>query len=458
MSMLDDRYELLRVIGRGGAADVYAATDQVLGRDVAVKVLRAVSADDSDRQRFIAEARTLAALDHPHLMTVLDAGADGDRLYLVLSLIEGRSLGERPREPMPLKEVAAILAQIADALAYAHDQGVIHRDVKPGNVLVDDDGYAWLGDFGISRVVGEAVRHTETGKLIGTAAYLAPEQVRGTELSAAADVYSLGLVALELITGVLSYPGPPVEAALARLSTQPDVPAYLPKGWSDLLRAMTAQEPHLRCTASECAAALRSLADGQDPVTSVAAYGPPTEAMDAPYAPSGTRPRRRRMLGVVAVAVAALIASGVVLSGGDADPDPSPPQIPAGVAANLRQPLTALHSAVTPELVEELPSLPAILDRLDEAMSGQQYRRARTQLADLVETVEFAQENQVVDDSAAEQLLAAAAALRAALPAPAPRPTTSPTATPGGDSSGSGDSKPPDRKKGGKKKGGGKGR
>lgn len=456
--MLDDRYELLRVIGRGGAADVYAATDQVLGRDVAVKVLRAVSADETDRQRFIAEARTLAALDHPHLMTVLDAGADGDRLYLVLSLVEGRSLGERPREPMPLREVAAVLAQVADALAYAHDQGVIHRDVKPGNVLVDDDGNAWLGDFGISRVIGEAVRHTETGKLIGTAAYLAPEQVRGAELTAAADVYSLGLVALELITGVLNYPGPPVEAALARLSTQPDVPAYLPKGWSDLLRTMTAPEPQARCSARECASALRSLADGQDPVTSVVEYGPPTEAMDAPYAPSRTR--RRRILGVVAIAVAALIASGVVLSDGDADPDPSSRQIPAGVPADLRQPLIALHSAVTPQLMEELPSLPAILDQLDEAISRQQFRRARTQLADLVETVEFAQENQVVADSAAERLLAAAAALGEAFPAPAPQPTTSPTPTSdGSDRSGPGDSqKNQDKKDPGKKKPGGKGR
>ena len=124
----------------------------------------------------------------------------------MLTLIEGRSLSQRRGEEMPLTRVAAIGAQVADALAYAHEEGVVHRDVKPGNVLVDDEGHAWLGDFGISRMIGEAVRHTETGKLIGTAAYLAPEQVRGTELTPATDIYSLGLVLLELITGEVSTP------------------------------------------------------------------------------------------------------------------------------------------------------------------------------------------------------------------------------------------------------------
>ena len=428
-------------------------------------MLRAHSASETDRLRFVSEARTLAALDHPHLMTVLDAGADDDQLYLVLTLIEGRSLSERRGEPTPLAEVAAVGAQVADALAYAHDQGVIHRDVKPGNVLVGEDGYAWLGDFGISRMVGEAVRHTETGKLIGTAAYLAPEQVRGTELSPAADVYSLGLVLLELITGEVNYSGAPVEAALARLSNGPDIPADLPVDWQRLLRRMTALEPGDRISALECTTALRDLAEGRVPAlvalpatgpmpTSEA--GPPTELMAAPYA--ADRPRRQWLLGAVGAVAVALISLGVVLNGGEAEPDPDVPtySLPSGVAPSLREPLRELHDAVTPEVVEDLPSLTAILDRVDAAVASQRYERTRRQLADLVDTVGFGLENQVVDEAAADQVLAAAAALKAALPkAPTPSATPAPTKT--GSTGGGDDGDKGKGKGGGKKKPGGKG-
>lgn len=489
--VLDDRYELQRVIGRGGTADVYQAIDQTLGREVAVKMLRAHSASETDRVRFISEARTLAALDHPRLMTVLDAGADGDQLYLVLSLIDGRSLSELRGEAMPLSRVAAVGAQIADALAYAHDQGVIHRDVKPGNVLVGEEGHAWLGDFGISRVVGEAVRHTETGKLIGTAAYLAPEQVRGTELTPAADIYSLGLVLLELVTGEVSYPGPPVEAALARLSNGPDIPADLPLDWQRLLRRMTALEPGDRFAAAECATALHSLAEGREPAMSplvavpvpatvpapaaapapptvrapatvpapVADGGPPTELMASPFAAGPAR--RRWLLGAVGTVVAALISVGVVLNGGEAEPDPAPDPIPAGLAPGLRAPLSGLHDALTPEVMKALPSLAATLERLDGAIANERFKRARGQLAELEETVEFGLENQVVDETAAERVLAAAAALEDALPAPrTASPTTTPTppgSTTGAGQGGSGDQADQgDRGKGAGKKGPGK--
>lgn len=457
--VLDDRYELTRVIGSGGSADVYQATDQTLGREVAVKMLRAHSASETDRARFVSEARTLAALDHPRLMTVLDAGADGDQLYLVLSLIEGRSLSQRRGEEMPLSRVAAIGAQMADALAYAHDQGVIHRDVKPGNVLVGDDGHAWLGDFGISRMVGDAARHTETGSLIGTAAYLAPEQVRGTELTPAVDIYSLGLVLLELVTGEVAYPGPPVEAALARLSNGPDIPADLPVDWQRLLRRMTALEPGDRFSAAECAAALHVLADGHEPAMAALATGPATELMAAPYGPDrADRTRRTWLLGAVGAIVAALISVGVVLNGGEAEPDPQVDPVPAGVAVSLREPLRELHDQVTPALVDALPSLAATLDRVDGAIVSKLYERARAQLADLVATVEFGLENQVVDEAETAQLLAAAAALEAALPkAPTPSATATPTTSPtsGGEQAdpGKGDGKKPP----GKKKPGGKG-
>jgi serine/threonine protein kinase len=358
--LLDDRYTLESVIGRGGSADVYRATDLVLGRAVAVKVLRAVTATEADRARFVDEARTLAALDHDNLVTVLDAGTDADQPYLVMTLINGRSLGERPRGAiMPLSDVAGVGAQVADALAYAHEQGVIHRDVKPSNVLMAEDGHVWLADFGISRLVGETAHHTETGKLIGTAAYLAPEQVQGGTLTPVIDVYALGLVLLELITGQLAYPGPPMEAALARLLNEPDLPVELSPPWQRLLRKMTALEPGERYTAERSAEELRALAYGLDPVDVVPIVvvqplppgdsqqdlGLETELMDQPSAGRARRPRRG-LLGAAAAAVGALILIAIVLAAGDETSRPPGDQVPAGVPTELREPLQDLHDAV----------------------------------------------------------------------------------------------------------------
>jgi tRNA A-37 threonylcarbamoyl transferase component Bud32 len=461
VSVLDDRYELRDVIGRGGTADVYSATDNLLGREVAVKVLRSVSATESDRQRFVSEARTLAALDHPNLVTVLDAGIDSDELYLVLTLITGQSLGDRPREPMPLDEVAAIGAQLADALAYAHDNGVVHRDVKPSNVLVAEEGQVWLADFGISRVIGEAVRYTETGKLIGTAAYLAPEQVQGTAITPAADVYSLGLVLLELITGRLAYPGPPVEAALARLTNSPAVPDDLPKAWRQLLTRMTALEPGERYTADCCAAELRALAADPEPTRVIVPDDRPTALMDVPFA--DVRRRRTSLLAAAVAALLVLIVSGLVLIGRNTDQDRpraglpaevAAAEIPPGVAPALRKPLQALHDAVQAIPGDTLPSVAVTVRRIDGAITRHEYKRARVQLASLVDTVEVAQANHLVADSVAKRLLGAAADLRTALLAAEQRATsaTRTTAPAGGDNTTG-----PAKKKPGKKKSPGKG-
>lgn len=459
--VLNDRYELGDVIGRGGTADVYSATDQVLGREVAVKVLRASSATETDRQRFVSEARTLAALDHPNLLSALDAGMDGDELYLVMPLIGGESLGDRPSGPLPLGRVAAVGEQIANALAYAHEQGVIHRDVKPGNLLVGEEGHIWLADFGVSRVVGQTVRYTETGKIIGTAAYLAPEQVQGTAVTPAADVYSLGLVLRELITGELTYPGPPVEAALARLTTSPPLPPDLPKRWRHLLQKMTALEPGERCSAIDCAAELRDLASDADSRRALAPEDRSTALMDAPYADADRR--RRSRFATAAGALLVLIVSGIVLIGRNGDPDrqqdrfPSDPaaaHLPAGVPPALREPLQALHDAVQAAPADRLPSLAVTLRRVDGAVVRHEYPQARARLAELVQTVEVARANQLVEKPVAERLLAAAAGLRAALLAAAPRATsttgtvspTTPPSTGGDDRSGRGQQNKPDDK------------
>lgn len=246
--LLDGRYELGAVIGRGGMADVHRATDVRLRRAVAVKLFRA------ETQRSSSEARLLAALSHPGLVTVYDAAPEHDRPYLVMQLVEGPTLRRRLDLDGALApgEAARLGARLADALAYVHAHGIIHRDMKPANVLLDRDGTCFLTDFGIARALGSA-RQTSTGHCVGTAAYLAPEQLRGEPVGPPADVYALGLVLLECLTGSTEYDGSDVEAAVARLSRPPRLPAWLPPAWTATLAAMTAGDPSQRPPAADCA-------------------------------------------------------------------------------------------------------------------------------------------------------------------------------------------------------------
>ena len=221
-----DRYRLGPLLGRGGGADVFQADDLTTGRPVAVKVLRGASA--TDLRRFEYEAETLRRLDHPAIVRMCDDGEHEGVPYLVLDLVDGESLATRLENgPLPDDEARAMGARLAGALAYAHSLGVVHRDVKPGNVLFDEAGAAHLTDFGIARLT-DMTAITSTGFVIGTAAYLSPEQVTGSVATPASDVYALGLVILEALTGERAYPGAPSEAALARLQRSPEIPAAVP--------------------------------------------------------------------------------------------------------------------------------------------------------------------------------------------------------------------------------------
>jgi eukaryotic-like serine/threonine-protein kinase len=254
------RYALGDLLGRGGMAQVFRADDRVLDRPVALKMLRDSTGDDTDRLRFVREATTLAQLSHRGLVMLLDAGIDEERPFIVLELVEGPSLARTLNEsgPLDIGTVADIGVQLADALAYAHSRGVVHRDVKPGNVLLGPEGRVKLADFGIARLIGDNVRHTRTGEAIGTAAYLAPEQVTGEPVTGCADTYSLGLLLLEALTGEQAYPGAPTEAALARLSRPPSMPAWLPAGWQALLAEMTRLRPDERPDLAEVSERLRN--------------------------------------------------------------------------------------------------------------------------------------------------------------------------------------------------------
>jgi serine/threonine protein kinase len=321
------RYLLGTLLGRGGMADVYRAQDRTLGRDVAVKMLRERTADPSDRERFVAEARTLARLNHPNLVTILDAGTDEEHPYLVLELVTGPSLAEALRESgngLPFAEVARIGAQLAAALAHCHAAGIVHRDVKPGNILLAPGGRALLTDFGIARLLDDSVLHTRTGFTIGTASYLAPEQVRGDHLTPAVDLYSLGLVLIEAGTGRRSYTGTPVEAAMARLHRRPEIPAGMPPALGGVLHALTDSDPVLRPSATEAAATLTKAVPGPStpattgslPVTGAmqlprATAPEPPEAAEPGPATTATKRRRTPVLLVGAAAAALAVALGV---------------------------------------------------------------------------------------------------------------------------------------------------
>lgn len=248
-------------------SSVYTARDENLGRDVALKLFAPQAADADELKRQEAEIKLLATLNHPSLVTLFDAGVDTrvpdqPRPFLTMELVEGQDLRGRLRHsPVPLEELAVIGAGIADALAYVHGLGIIHRDIKPANILLvqvrpGEPVRPKLTDFGIARIV-DGTRLTATGTMVGTAAYLSPEQAMGSPLSPATDIYSLGLVLLECIKGTVEFPGSAVESAVARLHRAPVIPEDLPEEWQHLLSSMTAIQPQERPSAADLETALR---------------------------------------------------------------------------------------------------------------------------------------------------------------------------------------------------------
>lgn len=366
--VLDDRYRLDEQIGSGGMADVYRATDELLNRAVAVKVLRE-AAEPSFRERFTAEARILASLNHPGLVTLLDAGILGDRLYLVMALADDSTLSERiATGPLDPAEVKTIGIQLAHALAYAHGEDVVHRDVKPSNILLCGDGRALLADFGIARLVGNTEHHTKTGDAIGSPAYLAPEQVAGEELTPAVDIYSLGLVLLEALTGRRAYTGSQIEAAMARLTAGPALPTSLDPGWRALLARMTHREPGDRPTAAEVADELAiatatdaapslSMAEDEDvdedagEVTMespLPAVGPVERETGYVAAPPPGRSIGRWVLVAATVLALVFVAVLIATQRGGSSANPVQP-VPSGVPTRLVEPLQDLHQTIEGE-------------------------------------------------------------------------------------------------------------
>ncbi|WP_217552387.1 serine/threonine-protein kinase [Streptomyces sp. GbtcB6] len=257
--LIAGRYRLKTAIGRGAMGEVWRAYDEMLGRPVAVKLLIAQNADPTAAARFRLEAQTAGRLQHPHVVGVVDFGEQEGRLFLVMELVEGDSLHRVLAQmgSLPAEEVARIAAQAAAGLAVAHEQGIVHRDIKPGNLLLDAVGSVKIGDFGIARFMddpGGAL--TATGQIVGTSLYIAPERALGQPAGPPSDVYSLGCVLYQLLTGKPPFHADsPIAVLHHHLDTAPVPPRELgiglPPAFENYLLGLLAKRPEDRPTARQ---------------------------------------------------------------------------------------------------------------------------------------------------------------------------------------------------------------
>jgi serine/threonine protein kinase len=235
-------------------SDVYEAFDERNDTTVALKIVR--SGDPEFVRRLTQEARALESFEHPGLIRLLDTGLAGDDAYLVMEFIDGPTLAESLHKgPLSAPETAALGARLADALAYVHERGIVHRDVKPSNILQSSTGEAWIGDFGIAQL-HDATTLTAAGTALGTVVYMAPEQLEGGQVGPSADIWSLGIVLLECLTGMRVYQGSPSEIVASRMAGPVPVPKDLPVPWKLVLGAMLDFRPEQRLSGAQVATLL----------------------------------------------------------------------------------------------------------------------------------------------------------------------------------------------------------
>lgn len=389
--ILAGRYELTGRLGSGGMAAVWHARDRTLARDVAVKLLHPSLAEiPAYSERFRREARNAAALSHPNIVAIYDTGTDDDTPYIVMELVEGTSLHEllRSRGPLPVERTARVGRAVLAALAHAHARGLVHRDVKPGNVLIASDGTMKVADFGIAKGLAEATELTQTGTLIGTASYLSPEQAGGGRATASSDLYALGCLLYECLAGSPPFSGdnPVAVAVQHRQAPVPSIRDRRPDVPQDLAAALEralAKDPAARFSSAggmDAAIAATGLAEAPDRPAELAATtvdlsgastaavhrgAEPTERIGAgATTPLPSKPpppdrvgRALRILGVaLLLAAAAWLVAFAFTSGnrGTSPPDTSPsptssPVAPGAVGSPEPSPTPSPSPTPTPE-------------------------------------------------------------------------------------------------------------
>src|SRR5919199_4422345 len=333
-TLFDGRYRIMRKLGTGGMANVYLAEDQELGRRVAIKILNDRHAgDDQFVERFRREAKNAAGLSHPNIVSIYDRGEAEGTYYIAMEYLDGRSVKELivSRGPAPIPLAIDYARQILNALRFAHRNGIVHRDIKPHNVLVDGEGRVKVTDFGIARAGPSQM--TEEGSIIGTAQYLSPEQAQGAPVTAASDLYSVGIVLYELLTGTVPLTGDtPVEMAMKHPSKGPDPPSRprpdVPRDLDLVVMRALAKDPEERYqTADEMDADLARVARGVSvspeteeaataiiarPITAATVVAPPvTPRPPVPvYYDYEEPPERRRSVWPWLLALVLLVAAG----------------------------------------------------------------------------------------------------------------------------------------------------
>ena len=452
-ALLADRYRLASVLGHGGMATVWRALDTRLGRTVAVKVLQASAlSDPAAQERFNREAWTVARLRNPHIVTVLDAGLDDERPFLVMELVEGTTLAALlDAGRLDVDQAVDIAMQVCDALTTAHAAGLVHRDVKPGNILIGTDGVVKVCDFGIVRLTGAAQSTlTVAGTTVGTSRYMAPEQVSGGPVDARTDLYGLGCVLYAMLTGAPPFEGEaPLSIIWQQLHREPDpisgLRPDLPPPLVDLVGALLAKNPDDRPhAAADVRAALAAVAGAGQPartpaVTGTSARGSaavmsPTRTMPAiesiDSGPPAPRSRWWAPAGVGAVAGATLVAIVVAFLLTRPDGDASPPTggapvttavaspaAPVTDAGNAADPVAAVRQIVAdlkatgqidPGAAEEIEEkLRDLREAADEGKRGKTGSRSR----DLARTVDRLHEDGKITEAGWKALEPAVAML-----------------------------------------------